>query len=101
MMLKPLINGTEDITQDSLDWRFITSESDAVEKAVAEYVPAEVALSAPQWAKDLACTYALQRLQDEIKDDEVVEPSEGGLIFTSFLYPRGTPRCKGVETGRG
>ena len=86
MILKPLINGTEDITQDSMDWRFITSESDAV-KAVAEYVPAEVALSAPQWAKDLACTYALQRLQDEIKDDEVVEPSEGGLISHISLTP--------------
>jgi hypothetical protein len=74
-ILKPLINGTEDIASDSLDWKLITRESAAV-KAVAEYVPAEVALSAPQWAKDQACTYALKRLRDEIKDDEVVEPGK-------------------------
>ena len=72
-ILKPLINGTEDIVSDSLDWKVITQESTAV-KAIAEYVPAEVALSAPQWAKDQACTYSLKRLRDEIKDDEVVEP---------------------------
>jgi len=72
---KPLINGTEDVARDSLDWQFITRESAAV-KAAAEYVPVEIALSAPQWAKDLACNYALRRLRNEIKDDEVVEPAE-------------------------
>jgi len=72
---KPLINGTEDVAQDSLDWQFITRESAAV-KAATEYVPVEVALSAPQWAKDLACNYALRRLRNEIKDDEAVEPAE-------------------------
>jgi hypothetical protein len=72
---KPLINGTEDIERDSLDWQFITRESAAV-KAAAEYIPVEVALSAPQWTKDLACNYALQRLRNEIKDDEAVEPAE-------------------------
>lgn len=79
-ILKPLINGTEDITPDSLDWKFITRESAAV-KAVAEHVPAEVALSAPDWAKDHACAYALRRLRDEIKDNEVVEPEEGMAHF--------------------
>lgn len=67
--LKPLITGTEDITPDSLDWKFISRESPAV-KALANYVTAEVALSAPNWVKDLACTYALQRLKDEISAPE-------------------------------
>lgn len=74
-LLKPLINGTEDVEPDSLDWKFITRDSAAV-KAAAEYVPVEVALSAPKWAKDLACNYALRRFQNEIKDDEAVEPAE-------------------------
>ncbi len=73
--LKPLITGTEDITPDSLDWKFLSCESMAV-KELAGYVPADVALSAPEWAKTLACTYALQRLNGEIKDDEAVDPGE-------------------------
>lgn len=86
-LLKPLINGTEDIDQNSLEWKFITADSDAV-KAVAEYVPSEVALSAPQWAADLACEYALQRLRNEIRDDEAVEPPDdvAHLFPTSDLY---------------
>jgi hypothetical protein len=82
-ILKPLINGTEDIAQNSLDWKLITRESAAV-KAIAEYIPAEVALSAPQWAKDLACNYALRRLRNEIKDDEAVEPEEDMTHFMSI-----------------
>ena len=69
--LKSLITGTEDVTPDSLDWKFISRESPSV-KALAEYVPAKVALTAPDWAKSLACTYALQRLKGEVagpKDD--------------------------------
>lgn len=79
-ILKPLINGTEDIASDSLDWKLITRETAAV-KAIAEYVPVEVALSAPQWAKDQACTYALRRLRNEIKEDEAVEPEEDVTHF--------------------
>lgn len=81
--LKPLITGTEDITADSLNWKFITYESPAV-KAIADYVTAEVALSAPAWVQDIACTYAMQRLKDEIKKDEVIEP-EGDQ---DHLFPR-------------
>lgn len=84
-ILKPLINGTEDITQDSLDWKFITRESAAV-KAVEEYLPAEVALSAPQWAKDLACNYTLSRLRNEIKDDEAVEPVDEITHLASITH---------------
>jgi len=73
--LKPLITGTEDITPDRLDWKFLCRESSAVE-ALAEHVPAEIVLSAPEWAKTLACTYALQRLKDEIKNEAVVEPGD-------------------------
>ena len=84
-ILKPLINGTEDITADSLDWKFITRDSPAV-KAVDGFVSTEVALSAPEWARELACGYALQRLQDEIKQETIVEPEED---MTHFI-PRDT-----------
>lgn len=83
-LLKPLINGTEDITPDSLDWQFITRDSKAV-KALAEYAPAEVALSAPRWAKELAIAYALQRIRGEIKDDEVIEPPDYGSRWNLTL----------------
>lgn len=73
--LKPLITGTEDITPDRLDWKFIDRDSAAV-KALAEHVLVEVALSGPAWAKTTACAYAIQRLRDEIKNDAVVEPEE-------------------------
>ncbi len=73
--LKPLITGTEDITSDRLDWRFISRDSPAV-KALADHVPAEVVLSAPDWAKEIACTYVIQRLKNEIKNDAIVEPEE-------------------------
>jgi hypothetical protein len=73
--LKPLITGTEDITPDRLDWKFIDRYSPAV-KALADYVPAEVALSAPDWAKTTACTYVIRRLKDEIGNDAIVEPED-------------------------
>jgi hypothetical protein len=73
--LKPLITGTEDITPDRLEWKFIDQNSAAV-KALADHIPAEVAMSGPDWAKTTACTYAIQRLRDEIKNDDVVEPEE-------------------------
>lgn len=73
--LKPLITGTEDIAPDRLDWKFISRDSLAV-NALADHVPAEVALSAPDWAKTTACTYAIQRLKDEIKNNAIVEPEE-------------------------
>jgi hypothetical protein len=81
--LKPLITGTEDITADRLDWKFITRESPAV-KAVEEHIPADVALSAPEWARNLACSYALQRSRDDIRQDAIVEPEED----TTHLIPR-------------
>ena len=83
--LKPLITGTEDITADSLDWKFITRDSPAV-KAVEEHIPADVALSAPEWARNLACSYALQRSRDEIKQETIIEPEED---VTHFI-PRAT-----------
>lgn len=73
--LKPLITGTEDITPDRLDWKFISRASPAIQ-ALAGHVPEDVALAAPEWAKSLACSYALQRLKDEIKKDEIIEPGE-------------------------
>jgi hypothetical protein len=73
--LKPLINGTEDITADRLDWKLISRDSPAV-KALAGHISAEVALLAPDWAKTTACTYAIQRLKDEIKNEAIVEPEE-------------------------
>jgi hypothetical protein len=73
--LKPLINGTEDIMPDRLDWKFISRDSGAV-KALADHLPAKVVLAAPGWAKATACTYAIQRLKDEIKNDAIVEPEE-------------------------
>jgi len=87
--LKPLINGTEDIAPDRLDWQFLGPESPAV-KALEEYVSAEIVLSAPAWAKELVCTYAMQRLHGEIKDHEVVEPGEDlslWMITQLSLYP--------------
>lgn len=75
-ILKPLITGTEDISPDRLDWKFIDRGSECV-KAVADYVPAEVALSAPGWARDLACSYALARLKNELPDgDPRAEPED-------------------------
>jgi len=73
--LKPLITGTEDITPDRLDWKFISRESAAI-SGLADHVSADVALSAPEWAKTLACNYALQRLKGEIKNDAVIDPGE-------------------------
>ena len=73
--LKSLITGTEDITPDRLDWKFISRESAAV-TALADHVSADIALSAPGWAKTLACTYALQRLRGEIQDDAIIDPGE-------------------------
>lgn len=99
-ILKPLINGTEDIATDSLDWKLITRESTAV-KAIAEYVPAEVALSAPQWAKDQACTYALKRLRDEIRDDEVVEPEVEGTHFFGITELSLSPEERLLAKGWG
>ncbi len=87
--LKPLINSTEDIAPDRLDWQFLGPESPAV-KALEEYVPAEIVLSAPAWVKGLACAYAMQRLHGEIKDAEVVEPQEDlslWMITHLSLYP--------------
>lgn len=78
--LKPLITGTEDITPDRLDWQYLGPDSPAV-KALEEYIPAEIILSAPTWAKELACAYAMQRLHGEIKDDEVVEPEEDSSLW--------------------
>jgi hypothetical protein len=78
--LKPLINGTEDITADSLDWKFITRDSPAV-KAVEEHIPAEVALSAPEWARNLAVSYALQRSRGEIEQETIIEPEEDMAHF--------------------
>ena len=79
--LKPLITGTEDITPDRLDWKFIDRESPAV-KALADHIPAEVALSAPDWAKATACTYTVQRLKGEIQNDAIIEPEEDhGHLF--------------------
>lgn len=73
--IKALITGTEDITSDRLDWKFISSESPAV-KVLEDYVSADVALSAPDWVKTLACTYAIQRLKGEIQDDTIVDPGD-------------------------
>lgn len=78
-----MITGTEDITADRLDWKFITRESPAV-KAVEEYILADVALSAPEWARNLACSYALQRSRDDIRQDAIVEPEED----MTHLIPR-------------
>ena len=58
-----------------MEWKFISRNSPAV-KALADHVPAEVILSAPDWAKTTACTYAIQRLRDEIRNDAIVEPEE-------------------------
>lgn len=73
--LKPLITGTEDITPDRLDWKFIDRDSRAVQ-ALADQIPIEVALAAPDWARNLACAYALRRLAGEIQNDEVAKPAE-------------------------
>lgn len=80
--LKPLINGTEDITADRLDWKFITRDSPAV-KAVEVYISADVALSAPEWARNLAISYALQRSRHEIKQESIIEPEEDMTHFVS------------------
>jgi hypothetical protein len=80
--LKPLINGTEDITADRLDWRLINRDSPAV-KALADHISADIALSAPEWAKTTACTYAIRRLKDEIENGAIVAPEEDrGHLFT-------------------
>jgi hypothetical protein len=81
--LKPLINGTEDITPDRLGWKFIDRESAAVQ-ALADRIPSEVALAAPAWAKNLACTYAVQRLKGDIKHDDVAEPHEDEVHLVSI-----------------
>lgn len=73
--LKPLITGTEDIAPNRLDWKFISRDSAAV-KALADHIPVDIALSAPEWAKRMACTYAIQRLKDQINHDAIVEPEE-------------------------
>jgi hypothetical protein len=83
--IKSLITGTEDITSDSLDWKFISSESPAI-KALEDYVPAEVALSAPDWAKTLACTYAIQCLKEEIQDDMIVDQGKDTDHLFSFRH---------------
>lgn len=74
-LLKPLINGTEDITPDRLDWRYLSPESPAV-KALVEYLPVETILAAPTWAKTLACTYALERLQGEFSGSVPIVPED-------------------------
>lgn len=78
--LKPLINGTEDITPDRLDWRYLSPESPAV-KALAEYLPVETILSAPTWAKTLACNYALERLHGEFSGSVPIVPEDENHLF--------------------
>jgi hypothetical protein len=81
--LKPLVTGTEDITPESLEWKPIDPDSPSV-KALAEHVPAGVALAAPEWIRTLACSYALQRTRGEIKNEAVVDPGED----IDHLFPR-------------
>ena len=79
-LLKPLINGTEDITPDRLDWRYLSPESPAVQ-ALVEYLPAETILAAPTWAKTLACNYALERLHGEFSGSIPVVPEDEDHFF--------------------
>ena len=68
-----------------MDWKFIDRDSPAV-NALASQIPIDVALSAPEWAKNLACTYVLQRLNNEIRDNVVVEPEEDEVHLVSITH---------------
>jgi hypothetical protein len=81
-----------------LDWKFIDRESPAV-KALADHIPAEVALSAPDWAKATACTYTVQRLKGEIQNDAIVEPEEDQGHFFPITHLSLTPEERLASRG--
>lgn len=65
--LKPLINGSEDITPESLDWQPpLHPESPALQK-LTSVAALETLLAAPIWAASLACRYALDRQDRKIE----------------------------------
>jgi hypothetical protein len=59
-VLKPLVTGSEDISEDSLDWRPLTLDAEAVH-AVEEVLPAGEALAAASWAYEMIVDYARRR----------------------------------------
>ncbi len=87
--LKPLINGTEDISANSLEWKPLTADSRAVQ-ALVHYLPAKQILIAPDWANAMIRRYVLQRQRGIIPDGEVkTPPDERGFSLSSLRLTPG------------